>query len=365
MRDRVPHLLVYVSAHGYGHVAQTAPVLDDLRERLPALRLTVCSAVPERHLRSRIAGDFLHLREATDFGMVMASALDVQPTESLQAYRKFHADWDARVAYEVRRIHALQPDFILSNVAYLPLAAAERAGIPCAAMCSLNWADIVAHYCGMVPGVEAVLRQMHTAYAGADAFLRVTPGMAMADLPNLRIVGPIARRGRNLRAQLFRRLGLEPHEKLVLITLGGIATRLPVEGWPVISGVHWLVQGDWNVERPDFHALESLGMDFTDILASSDALLCKPGYGSFVEAACNGVPVLYVSRRDWPEEPCLVAWLARHGYCREVDRKQVETGELEDALHAILERPRPECVAPEGIPQVADYLARSISMASP
>jgi hypothetical protein len=365
MRDRVPHLLVYISAHGYGHVAQTAPVLDNLRERLPALRLTVCSGVPERYLHSRIMGDFLHIQEATDIGMVMASALDVQPEESLQAYRKFHADWDARVAYEVRRIHALQPDFILSNVAYLPLAAAKRAGIPCAAMCSLNWADILTHYCGVASGVEAVLGQIRAAYAGADVFLRMTPGMTMADLPNLHSVGPVARQGRNLRAQLSRRLGLNPHEKLVLITMGGVATRLPVENWPEMPGVHWLVQGDWNVERPDFHALELAGMDFVDILASSDALLCKPGYGSFVEAACNGIPVLYVSRRDWPEEPCLVEWLVSHGCCREVDREQVESGALEEALHGLLWRPRPGRVVPEGIPQVADYLARSISMASP
>ena len=42
-------------------------------------------------------------------------------------------------------------------------------------------------------------------------------------------------------------------------------------------------------------------MNFADLLASSDALLCKPGYGSFVEAASCGVPVLYVARPDWPE----------------------------------------------------------------
>jgi UDP:flavonoid glycosyltransferase YjiC (YdhE family) len=360
MTRYVPHLLVYISGHGFGHVAQTAPVLNRLRQLLPELRLTICSTAPAAHLQSRILGEFTHLSRAVDFGMVMASALDVLAQESLHAYREFHRDWDARVVCEAEHIAALKPDAVLSNVAYLPLAAARQAGVPCAAMCSLNWADIFAHYCGGMSGAAEILQQMRDAYASADAFLRVTPGMVMADLPNLRPIDPIARLGTNHRAGIGRRLGLKNNEKLVLISMGGIATRLPMESWPEIENVRWLVQADWEVSRADVSTLESLSMDFTDVLASCDALLCKPGYGSFAEAACNGVPVLYVSRHDWPEEACLVEWLAQHGRCVEVGRKQLEEGDLHDALAELFGQPRTDAVEPRGIDQAADYLRSSI-----
>jgi len=42
----MPHLVVSISCHGFGHVAQTAPILNLLHERMPHLRLTVRSAVP-------------------------------------------------------------------------------------------------------------------------------------------------------------------------------------------------------------------------------------------------------------------------------------------------------------------------------
>jgi hypothetical protein len=360
MSQHVPHLLVYISGHGFGHVAQTAPVLGRLRRLLPQMHLTVCSAAPSSHLHSRIPGDFTHLPQAADFGMTMASALDVLVPESLAAYREFHRDWHGRVAREAEQIAVLKPHMVLSNVAYLPLAAARQAGVPCAAMCSLNWADIFAHYCGNMPGAPEILQQMREAYASAGAFLRVTPGMPMADLPNLRPVGPIARLGANRRGRIDQLLGLGTHEKLVLITLGGIATRLPMESWPQIKGVRWLVQADWGVVRADVSTLESLQMDFTDVLASCDALVCKPGYGSFAEAACNGVPVIYVSRPDWPEEPCLVEWLARHGHCVEVARQQLESGDLRDALAGLWGRGRPDAMAPDGIEQAADYLRSSL-----
>lgn len=45
------HLLATIYAHGFGHLGQSAPVLNALRRRLPALHLTVASTLPEARLR--------------------------------------------------------------------------------------------------------------------------------------------------------------------------------------------------------------------------------------------------------------------------------------------------------------------------
>ncbi|HEY0665580.1 MAG TPA: hypothetical protein VGD24_05910 [Gallionella sp.] len=349
----MPHLVVSISGHGFGHVAQTAPVLNRLHELMPEVRFTVRSAVPNAHLRSRIHAPFTHLPSEGDIGMVMTSALDVCVEESRAAYRSFHADWDARVAAEARLLRELGADRVLSNVGYLPLAGAQRAGIPNAALCSLNWADIYRHYCGD----DAIAAQIHSSYANADAFLRATPGMAMDELSNLIPVAPIAAVGSNRRDELHRRLKLSERQKLVLVSLGGIASRLPIERWPRIDGVRWLVQQGWRIEHHDAIALESLEMGFGDVLASSDALLCKPGYGSFVESACSGIPVLYVDRSDWPEAPSLVEWLHEHGVARRVTRLALEQGALERELECLWDAPPAAPLVPRGAAEVADWLA--------
>jgi len=350
------HLVVSISGHGFGHVAQTAPILNRLHERMPQLQLTVRSAVPLAHLRSRIKAPFEYLLSEGDIGMVMSSALDIRIEESCAAYRAFHADWDARVASEARLLGELGADMVLSNVGYLPLAGAQRAGIPNAALCSLNWADIYRHYCGD----DTISVQIHACYAGANAFLRATPSMTMEHLPNLVPVAPIAAVGNNRRDELDHHLRLSKQEKLVLVSLGGIASRLPIERWPRIDGVRWLVQQSWQVEHPDAIVIESLQMSFSDLLASSDALICKPGYGSFAEAACSGVPVLYVSRADWPESPALIEWLQQHGLCREVSRDALEQGNFAGVLKEICHAPRPEPVIPEGTGQVVDWIAERL-----
>lgn len=347
-----PHLVVSISGHGFGHVAQTAPMLNLLHERMPQLHVTVRSAVPSAHLRSRIHVPFTHLPDSGDIGMLMSSALDVRVADSCTAYRELHAGWGAHVVAEARMLRSLKADFVLSNVGYLPLAGAQQAGIRNAALCSLNWADIYRHYCG----AGAIAAQIHACYAQADVFLRVTPGMAMDDLPNLVPVAPVAAVGENRRDELDRHLGLSKQERVVLVSLGGIASRLAMERWPRIDGVRWLVSANWQVVHPDAIALESLPMRFGDLLASSDALLCKPGYGSFAEAACGAVPVLYVSRTDWPESPFLTGWLQQHGLCREVSRDALEQGDLAETLDRICNAPRPCPVMPEGAGQVVDWL---------
>jgi UDP-N-acetylglucosamine:LPS N-acetylglucosamine transferase len=94
------------------------------------------------------------------------------------------------------------------------------------------------------------------------------------------------------------------------------------------------------------------------VLASVDAVLTKPGYGTFAEAACAGVPVLYVSRGEWPEQPYLVNWLRQHGVCREVANDRLLGGNLSEELQQLWSQPMPEVPSAHGAVEAATILAR-------
>ena len=207
--------------------------------------------------------------------------------------------------------------------------------MPAVALCSLNWADIFRHYLGKAAGADAILAQMSTAYTGASAFLCPEPSMPMADLANAVAIPPVAQVGRNRRAELAANLGLAPSERLVLVSMGGIPYRLPAERWPRLPGVVFLVPDDWSAAPPAVRPLGEAGMPFRDVLASSDALITKPGYGSYVEAAAGGVPVLGIPRPDWPEAVWLERWLKRVGRTLEVEEGRLAAGELAEPLAAL------------------------------
>lgn len=351
-----PHLFVDISSHGLGHLAQVAPVLNALVGHLPELRLTVRSALPLARLRARLPGGFAHLEQRSDFGFVMLDAVRIDHAATAAAYRAQHVNWRQRVADEADRLAALQPDLVLSDVAYLPLAGAARAGIPALAMCSLNWADLFAYFYGGHAWAAPIHAEILAAYRCAECFLRLTPAMPMSELPRLRSIAPVATLGGDCRAALRARLNCAPGEKLVLIAFGGFDKDLSAERWPRSEGLRWLVPQNWANSRDDLSAFEPLGLPFTDLLRSVDAVLTKPGYGTFTEAACNGTPLLYLRRDDWPEQDCLIDWLQRNARCAEVDESELADGRIADRLAALWRQTAPPRPDADGAQQAARVL---------
>lgn len=80
---------------------------------------------------------------------------------------------------------------MVSNIGYVTLAAAARAGVPSLAFGSVNWRDVLEHYCRGVPGIDDILARIGAAYRGAGAFLRLAPGMPMPGLVTREVAAPI------------------------------------------------------------------------------------------------------------------------------------------------------------------------------
>jgi UDP-N-acetylglucosamine:LPS N-acetylglucosamine transferase len=115
--------------------------------------------------------------------------------------------------------------------------------------------------------------------------------------------------------------------------------------------------------RQDVRGFDLPGLKFTDLLASVDAVITKPGYGTFVEAACSGVPILYLERPDWPETPWFATWLAAHARSAVLTREQLERGDLIDALHRLWQAPAPILPSAGGATEAAQWLVRELGLA--
>lgn len=354
----MPHLLVTISGHGLGHLAQTGPVLQAMQRRRPDLRLTVVSTLPQSRLRERIGPALEPVTRALDFGFLMHDAFRIDHAGSARAYQAFHADWPARVRDTASWLRAQSVDLVLANAAYLPLAAAAEAGIPALGLSSLNWFDLAGFAFAGQAWAEPVLAEMLAAYRSAAAFIVLTPGMPMTALGNTLRVGPVARVCAPRRAALRERLALADGEKAVLIAFGGFDRPLPMADWPLEPGVRWLVPSAWGIRHPRVVASDTLGWAFGELVASVDALIGKPGYGTFAEAACGGTPLLYAPRPDWPEQDALVAWIGEQACARQVSDADLQAGRLAAPLAALWAQARPTPPLPVGDEQAAEIILR-------
>ena len=285
-------LLVALSSHGFGHFGQVAPVLQSLAKQRSDIEVVIKTGLPEKILSARLKIPFRYVNHTADFGMCMSSGLDVKVQESVAKYGELHSNWKENLAAEKNVIAARTPDLVLANIPYLTLAACQDMGIRSIALCSLNWAQIVAGYARDTDQDDSIFQQMLEAYNAANVFLNPAPSMPMPGLHNLKAIGPVALVGTNRRKEINEQYGLSSRQRLVLIAPGGIPTEIPLQLWPHDADIRWITSWKSEVERDDVIPFERLGLSFSDLLASVDAVVTKPGYGMVAESVCNGVPVL-------------------------------------------------------------------------
>jgi hypothetical protein len=379
---RPPHLLVALSSHGFGHLSQAAPVINQLRELIPNLRLTIRAAFPAEQIQRRIFHPDVLQPFADDFGMVMRDALTVDLDASLHAYQTFHASLPEKIELLSKELLEQKVDLVLADIPYLTLAAAQKAGIPSVALCSLNWADILEHALLLATanqpentaaqkpispklarvGAE-IVREIREIYRQVDYFLLPTPSMPMPTLTNTLEIGPVCTPGVKCRDALTLNTQVAEDGWFILVGMGGMPFDLKPDQWPTHmlgKPLHYIVADNiaQDSAHPQVIAETQTGLSYSDLVAAVDLILTKPGYGMFVEAVAAGVPVLYVERRDWPEAQALTDWLQTVAHCTEISTAVLHRGDFADEMRKLLELGRYEPVDATGNMQGATFLAQ-------
>jgi len=353
-------LLCAISHHGFGHLAQTAPILHALNASHPDLEWIIWSGLARDVLDQTLGFTFAHRHEACDVGLLMHDALRIDLPASRAALAAFHQHWPQRIAHEAHWLKQRGVTGVLSNVGYLPLAAARAADLPGIAFCCLNWFDIARDCLGLSEALTPLLDEIAVAYRSSQAFLRLTPALPMPWLAQCEDLPPLALLGQARREVLDR--VSSPHHRRVLFGFGGVA--YPAGQTPLpLPGITWIVPDAWaDPTRADLLSYARTGLSFRDLLASCDALVCKVGYGSFAEAAGLGLPVLYLDRPGWPETPWLTAWLHRHTRAAALDEADLFTPRLGNILADLWQQPPPPAADVSGAQIVAQRILHHLHL---
>ena len=324
-------LLLDITAHGFGHLAQCAPVVAALREAEP-LELSVRSGLPGQVLRDRLGPIAQHIPADTDFGAVMRDAFAVDDAATLARYRVRHAGLPEEVRALAATLRRLRCEAVLSNVTYVAPMAAAAAGIPCVLFSSLTWHDVLRTCC---PEATDLAEEVMAGYRHATSIFRLVPGTGFHGLDSTAVTQPIARVGRR-RQDLLNRIGGDTCRPMALLAVGGMLPGIPP---PLVHAPgEFRLVGPAVWQEAGVIPVETLGVPFEDLLASADVVVSKPGYGIVAELGCIGTPAVLVARPGWPEEPDLSNWLQERARCHVVGQWRDVTAA---ALRTCLSLPAP------------------------
>lgn len=342
-----------ISFHGFGHLAQSAPILNALQGRGALSNLVIHSNGPLSVIKPWFSAAFEHIQQPTDLGTPMINAIQVDKEETYRQFLHQHQNKSAAVNGMASLIAKHQPDLVLSNNSYLVSRAASQLGIPSFHFCSLNWADNFLAFCEGKPLVNEIYQALCDDYNQAEAFFRLPPHMPMPGFNNLVDIGPVCRTGtkRNLQ-QHFKH---KKRKTYILVSLGGMPYPIDFASWPKSDDLFFINGGARSKHLPH---MDDTGLSHIDLITSCDVIITKPGYGLYMEAACCGTPILYLARKDWPEEPPLIEWENQYVYSQEISNQQLQTGDFLQEIERALNSQPKALATPSGINQIVEHLLK-------
>lgn len=345
-----------VSAHGFGHLAQVGPVARRFADRRD-VRVIVRSAYSFSVVRDFVGAAVETHELPFEPSLEMDGSLSVDRVATAASYEAFHEYWERNIARRAEELAAFNPDLLIADIPYASLAAASRLSLPAIAMCCYDWRDARRFFGAGLDGIDSAIT---AAYRSASLFLQPSPHMPMPDLVNRRSIGPIARIGQNRRTELRHHLGVPPGQKLALLTFGGNndhrAFPLPDE-----PDIVWIAKDQQSAGRARVVRQDAVPLPFVDMLASVDVVVSKEGYGTMTEAACNGTPLLMLTRPDWPETPYFLAWASHNARFASLPLNSA-TEHLRQALENLFAmEPRPP-LQPTGIDHACEAIAAATGL---
>lgn len=359
-------LAVYVSGHGFGHATRTAEVLRVLRERAPALPITVCTEAPAA-LFEVVGGSVAARAVACDVGLVQRDALTIDEAASAHAVTRFLASWDQRVAAEARFLRESGARLVLGDIPPLAFAAAALAGVPSVALGNFSWDWIYAHLARRLPAFAAASAGAAAAYRRADLLLRLPFAGDLGVFPRALDVPLVARRPSIGKAEARARLGLGAMP-VVLLSFGGVGMPgLRPAAYGRLAGHTFLLTGPAgdgplppNLRRLSSADLAALGFGYPDLVGAADVVVSKPGYGIVTDCIGAGTRLVYTDRGDFPEYRVLVEEMPRHLPVAFASNQDVLEGRLEQAIAGVLMASWPARQASDGAAFAADELLRRL-----
>jgi len=333
----------YVSAHGYGHGVRSCDIIRAMQRLYPQLTVHVVTDLPLNFLSSHLGPVRVPVRAGSfDVGMVQLDSIRVDVDATLEKVERLYAGRAELVDGESEWLEEQGIGLVVADIPALPLEAAARLGIPRLAVGNFSWDWIYSGFLGRSERWRPLVDFFREGYSRADLLLRLPFAGPMDAFPHIEDIPLVASPGKNRREEIAALKQCDPCRKWVLLSFTTL--DLHDEALPNIERIgdcefftvlplHW--------QGRNVRALDSGQLAFSDIVASVDVVVSKPGFGILSNCAVNRKPLIYADREDFLEYAVLEEAVRRYLKHVHIPAAKLYRGDLRDSLEKTWEAPDP------------------------
>ena len=350
----------YITHHGYGHGVRSADIIRAINRLYPEVDVHIITGLPEPFLRNRINADKISIRVRDfDIGMVQLDSIRVDVTATLDRALAFYDMQKRLLAEETAFLLKTKIDMVVADIPSLPLEAAARAEIPRVAVGNFSWDWIYSGFLADDRRWTPIIEMFRGQYARADLLLRLPFHDEMTAFSKKEDIPLVACPGKPCRDMIARLTGCDSRKKWVMLSFTTLdlndkalarIERMEDCEFLTVLPLHW--------RRRNIHAVAREQVSFSDVIASVDVVISKPGFGIVSDCVVNHKPLIYADRTNFLEYPVLEASIRKYLKNVHIFAEDLYRGDLESSLRAVETAADPAESLPAGGDEIAAHRIR-------
>jgi L-arabinokinase len=180
-------------------------------------------------------------------------------------------------------------------------------------------------------------------YAKTNLLLRLPFCEEMTAFPRIEDIPLVATAGRSRRADISALTGCDIAKQWILLSFTSLDwTEEALDRVEQIGDYEFLTVLPLQWQRRNIHAVGREQITFSDVIASADAVISKPGFGILSDCIVNCKPLIYTERSDFLEYPILEDSIRKYLKHVHIPAAILYSGDLRESLDAIWTKPEAE-----------------------
>ena len=319
-------IVYYITDHGLGHATRSVALIRELQKN--NLEIIIRNSNARTFLKQSLPGTKI-ISAITDVGPIIKNdGISIDVKKSKPILKKWIDKIEKNAELEFIYVQKINPNLIISDISSMPLLAANKLGISSIAISNFSWFDVLK----FIPNNQ--LNKLLEIYNLANYAIQLSYGTKMNNFKKKKKVGLISRTLTKSKQQIKKDLGINQSDRVVLMALGGTKQKIKckIDKSTKILSMNSIVQDGDNVKDV------SNWIEGQNLVAISDLVICKCGYGLISECLSNGIPFFYLSDIKHIEQKAISNELNKQKLGKKMSFKEINNLNINNKLFSKLSK---------------------------
>lgn len=296
-------ILYFISDHGLGHLTRSISIIREFKNEVEfIIRNSNIDFIKQSlpYTKTFVG--------KTDQGPIIDdNGISIDWNHSKFTIENWYKKINLNIKNEEKTISKINPDLIISDISPLGLSVSKKLSIPSMVISNFTWLDIFDQF----PDFD--INSLRMIYENTSLCLQLPLSTSMDVFKNKKSVGFVSKKPTLSKYSVRKNLGIDNSKFLIFVNLPSYFT-INISSQKNVQ----VISTGAKVNVKDFILLKPW-IEGQNLVASSDLVICKCGYGMISECLTNNIPFYYLFDKNHPEQKAMYEKLKSLGINSSID----------------------------------------------